>query len=144
MTIFPVPPSNGTLLNIDIETLILRQKTEIQKDDKTKDDEYDSDAIQTTSNDLLRSIKGRWRGGGAMSSRIVYLSIELNDLKRSVNLRWKFDPVQHSSLNYFFSSCWGSSKLPPSQETNVYTDWSILCSLAHFQGWDTVDKKYTA
>ena len=70
-------------------------------------------------------------------------SIELNDLKRSVNIRWKFDPVQRSSSNDFFSSCWGSSKLPPSQETNVYTDWSILCSLAHFQGWDTVDKKYT-
>ena len=47
----------GTLLkcNIDIET-------ERQKDNKTKDDEQDSEDIQTTSNDLLRSKKRGWGG----------------------------------------------------------------------------------
>ena len=51
----------GTLLkcNIDIETE--RQKTERQKDNKTKYDEQDSEDIQTTSNDLLRLKKV---GGG--------------------------------------------------------------------------------
>ena len=49
----------GTSLkcNIDIETE--RQKTERQKDNKTWDDGKDSEDIQVTSNDLLRSkLKG--------------------------------------------------------------------------------------
>ena len=46
-------------------TLILRQKdkkTERQEDNKTKDDEYDSEDVQTTSNDLLRSKNRGWGG----------------------------------------------------------------------------------
>ena len=44
----------------DIETE--RQKTERQEDNKTKDDEYDSEDVQTTSNDLLRSKNRGWGG----------------------------------------------------------------------------------
>ena len=54
----------GTLIknNFDIETE--RQKTERQEDNKTKDDEYDSEDVQTTSNDLLvlRSKNRGWGG----------------------------------------------------------------------------------
>ena len=52
----------GTLFknNFDIETE--RQKTERQEDNKTKDDEYDSEDVQTTSNDLLRSKNRGWGG----------------------------------------------------------------------------------
>ena len=55
----------GTFLkcNIDIEKEI--QKTERQKDNKTKDDEQDSEDIQTTSNDLLISKRGDGGGEGA-------------------------------------------------------------------------------
>ena len=55
----------GTLLkcNIDIETE--RQKTERQKDNKTWDDGKDSEDIQVTSNDLLRSkLQGDGDGEG--------------------------------------------------------------------------------
>ena len=78
----------GTLLkcNIDIETE--RQKTGRQEDNKTKDDECDSEDIQTTSNDLLRSKKGGWRGGWWVSSRFFdLLNSMICDLKRSVGLR---------------------------------------------------------
>ena len=52
----------GTLIknNFDIETE--RQKTERQEDNNTKDDEYDSEDVQTTSNDLLRSKNRGWGG----------------------------------------------------------------------------------
>ena len=45
------------------------KKTERKKDNQTKDDE--SQDIQTTSNDLLRSNRGGW--GGAVSSRFFDL-----------------------------------------------------------------------
>ena len=74
--------------------------TERQKENKTKDDEKDSENIQTTSNDLLISKKGGWGGGGgAVSSRFFdLLNSMIYDLKRSVDLRWLFDPVLHSSF----------------------------------------------
>ena len=73
----------GTLLkyNIGIEA-------ERQKDNKTKDDKYDSENIQTTLNDLLRSKNGRWGGGEAVSSRLLdLLNSLIYDLKRSVDQR---------------------------------------------------------
>ena len=51
----------------------------------------------------LRSKRGEgWgrEGGGAVSSRSFdLLTSIISDLKRSVNLRWLFDPVLHSSLD---------------------------------------------
>ena len=74
------------ICNIDIETE--RQKTERQKENETKDDELDSEDIQATSNDLLRSEKGGWGGGGGMSSRFFdRLNSMIYDLKISVDLR---------------------------------------------------------
>ena len=67
------------------------KKTKKQKDNKTKDDEFDSEDVQTTSNDLLRSKKGGG-GGGAVSSRpFDLLNSMICDLKRSVDLRCLFD-----------------------------------------------------
>ena len=59
MTRSPIELS-WTANNFDIETE--RQKTERQEDNKTKDDEYDSEDVQTTSNDLLRSKNRGWGG----------------------------------------------------------------------------------
>ena len=90
----------GTLLkyNIDIETQ--NQKSERQKDNKTKDDEQDSEDAQTTFNDLLSSKKGGWVGGGAVSSRFFdLLNSMMYDLKRSADIRQLFGPVLHSSLD---------------------------------------------
>ena len=66
--------------NIDIETK--RQKTETQKDNKTKDDQLDSEDIQTTSNDLLRLKTRDGEGGGRCHQDFL-----IYDLKRSVDLR---------------------------------------------------------
>ena len=52
----------GTLINNNFDIETERQKTERQEDNKTKDDEYDSEDVQTTSNDLLRSKNRGWGG----------------------------------------------------------------------------------
>ena len=44
---------------------------------------------------------GRWERGGAVTSRFFdRLNSMIYDLKRSLHLRWLFDPVLHSSLDY--------------------------------------------
>ena len=49
---------------------------------------------------LDRKMEGWRRGGGAVSSRSFdLLNSMIYDLKGSVNLRWLFDPVLHSSLD---------------------------------------------
>ena len=65
----------GTFLKCNIDIEKERQKTERQKDNKTKDDEQDSEDIQMTSNDLLRSKRWGWGGGGVIK------------INRSVDLR---------------------------------------------------------
>ena len=74
------------------------RKTKIQKDNKTKHDEKDSEDIQTTSHDLLRSKREGW--GGGWSSRFFDLfNSMIYDLKRSLVLILLHDSVLHSSLD---------------------------------------------
>ena len=87
--------------NMNFYRLTKRQIVTIgRKIRRQKYDEWDSGNIQTTSKlNYLDLKRGGW-GGGAVSSRSFdLLKLMIYDLKLSVDLKWLFDPVLHSSLD---------------------------------------------
>ena len=67
----------GTFLKCNIDIEKERQKTERQKDNKTKDDEQDSGDIQNSRRPPMTYSDRKWREGGVIE---IFLLIEFNDL----------------------------------------------------------------